>query len=149
MHETFDKIDQVGRTINQITRCVRDHKVSRSILINVHHPKVDSRNALGLNTIHFTIEAPDRDPDKWLLHASYIWRTVDVLAGLPFNMHGAANFLCHVVARCNERLSAHQASRLEAGQMIIVALNLHLYEGLDCLIAEQLVRRSIDTTEQA
>jgi thymidylate synthase len=150
MHFTFGT-DQVANTVNRIVGCIRDARVSRSILINVHHPGEDVRSALGLNTIHFTLERTAPDSQEWLLHASYIWRTVDVLAGLPFNMHGAASFLCYIVDKCNEQLKrlAEQPGHLSPGEMMIVALNLHLYEGLDCSIAEQLVKRSLETPKQA
>lgn len=144
MHFTFGT-DQVENTVNRIVRCICDAKVSRSILINVHHPGEDVRSALGLNTIHFTLDHTASDSQEWLLHASYIWRTVDVLAGLPFNIHGAANFLCYIVDECNERLNrlVERPDYLSPGKMMIVALNLHLYEGLDSSIAEQLVRQSL------
>jgi thymidylate synthase len=146
MHLTFGT-DQVANTVNRIVNCIRDAKVSRSILINVHHPGVDARSVLGLNTIHYTLEHTAPDSQEWLLHASYIWRTVDVLAGLPFNIHAAASFLCYIVNECNKKLKTltEQPSYLSPGEMMIVALNLHLYEGLDCNIAEQLVRRSLET----
>lgn len=152
MHYTFkDKdgkeIDQVNRVKKEIKACIQKPKVSRSILINIHHAGMDSRTPLGLNTIHFTLDPSDSTDTlgEWRLHASYIWRTVDVLGGFPFNLHAAASFLCHLVEECNQMLSQDSGGGrvLKPGKLIIIALNLHLYEGLDRRIARQVVLQSI------
>ena len=138
--EPFDQISEgiVPRIVGSVEKGI----VSRSIILNVHHPARDRKSALGLNTVHLTVEKVSQDIPRWLLHGSYIWRTVDVLFGLPYNIYAAAQFLNYIVDRCNKELDEDTRYGLSAGKVIIVALNLHLYEGtLDQEISRRIVEQ--------
>jgi len=142
-NQPVDQINEVA--VPRIVNSIRYGIVSRSIVINVHHPARDRKSALGLNTIHFTLEK-SADPSKWFLHGSYIWRTVDVLFGLPYNAYAATQFLNYIVDECNKQLES-ASYILSAGKVIIVALNLHLYEdAIDQEIARQIVEQATNNT---
>jgi hypothetical protein len=139
MHESFDA-DQVVGAIERICRAVKSSTVTRSVIINIHHPGLDKRRPLGINEAYFALRPIGEK--SYEIVGTFVWRSVEALFGMPYSLYASARFQRYVVDQCAKQLG--NLYELKIGEMIYMSLNLHLYQDtLNMEVSEQIIKKAL------
>ena len=140
LRESFG-IDQIDKAIGLIVSTIEAGLITRSVILNVHHPSLDRRRPLGLNEIYFAFR-PLSDK-QCMIVGTFVWRSVEALFGLPYSIYASCRFQRFIVEACNARLRTEY--RVVCGETIYMSLNLHLYQDdLNREIAGKIIQDALD-----
>ena len=132
--------DQVSGAIDRICKAVKGGTVTRSVIINIHHPGLDQERPLGINEIYFALR-PLAERSYEII-GTFVWRSVEALFGMPYSIHASCRFHRYIIDQCNERLG--ESYDLRTGETIYMSLNLHLYQdAVNLEVAGQVIKSTL------
>jgi len=132
--------DQVSGAIDRICKAVKGGTVTRSVIINIHHPGLDQKRPLGINEIYFALRPLDER--SYAIVGTFVWRSVEALFGMPYSIYASCRFHRYIVDQCSERLG--ESYDLQTGETIYMSLNLHLYQdAVNLEVAEQVINSAL------
>jgi len=103
----------------------RGTSTRRAVLVVPHRlPDDGELSPLGLVSVRI---APRLRDDGPVLDASYSWRTVEALVGLPYSLYGSIMFAQELAAQIATRLPTAVARTMRIGTISFIAQSLHLF----------------------
>lgn len=122
----LDADGQLAAVIEHVAGAMtRGTSTRRAVLVIPHRlPDDGGLSPLGLVSVRLVPRLRD---DGSLLDASFSWRTVEALVGLPYSLYGSIRFAQELAAHIAARLPTAMARTMRTGTISFIAQSLHLF----------------------
>ncbi len=128
--EELQKYDQYKKVKNHVAETLslapKPFSTRRAILVIPHIPPKDTELApLGLIAIRCS---PRILGSNIILNFSFVWRTVEVLVGLPYSLYGSVKFASDMTSDIEIIMkSKGNNNSIKIGSISYIALSLHMF----------------------
>lgn len=122
----LDEDGQLAAVVEHVADAVVQGTSTRRAVLVVPHrlPESGSLSPLGLVSVRLVPRERDGGP---VIDASFTWRTVEALVGLPYSLYGSIMFAQELTSRVAERLPDATARTVRSGTLSFTAQSLHVF----------------------